>query len=219
MRPSYRIALSMLTIMILLTLTVGTSYSFYSVSDTQDQPNNLATTCFQITLNGQEGSSSIVLDNSGTGKYAYPMSDTDAEKLTPYTFEIKNTCTAETGNGNIKYMLNLSTSTDESKKSDSTLLDHIKYKLEKKNESGKIYTGFLKNTKDTLSEYEQYKLDNQIDKSYNLFTTSTSSEPTYLEIAPGATHTYDLRLWIDDTANNDVMGQKFDGQLLVYAYM
>ncbi len=218
MRPSYRIALSMLTIMILLTLTVGTSYSFYSVSDQQEEPNNLATTCFEIEMKGQDGSSEIVLDNSAAGKYAYPMDDAKGEQQTPYTFTVKNTCTAVTGNGSIKYMLNLNTLTDESKKSDPTLLDHIKYKLDKQGGST-TYSGFLKNTKDTLSDYAEYKTQNGIEKSYNLFTTSTTGDDVFVTIGPNETHTYDLRLWIDNTAGNEVMDKKFEGQLSVYAYM
>ena len=40
MRKGYKITLGVLTIMILITLTIGTSYSYYSVSDVQEDNND-----------------------------------------------------------------------------------------------------------------------------------------------------------------------------------
>ncbi len=51
MRKGYKITLSVLTIMILVTITIGTSYSYYSVSDVQSEENTLTSTCFNITYN------------------------------------------------------------------------------------------------------------------------------------------------------------------------
>ena len=74
MRKGYKITLSVLTIMILITITVGTSYSYYSVSDIQDNPNTLTSTCFNIEYSeGTNGS--INLTNS------YPMSEAPALAL------------------------------------------------------------------------------------------------------------------------------------------
>ena len=65
------------------------------------------------------------------------------------------------------------------------------------------------NTKtDTLNP--NVKTDEGIDRSYGLITGT---------LAPGETVSYDLYLWIDETANNDVMGYNFTGKVLVYAYM
>ena len=50
MRNGYKVTLSILTIMILMTLTIGTSYSYYSISAEQEEPNVLSTTCFKINF-------------------------------------------------------------------------------------------------------------------------------------------------------------------------
>ena len=49
MRSGYKVTLGVLTIMILVTITIGTSYSYYSVASKQQDPNKLTTTCFEVS--------------------------------------------------------------------------------------------------------------------------------------------------------------------------
>ena len=38
-------------------------------------------------------------------------------------------------------------------------------------------------------------------------------------LAPGESVTYNLYLWIDENADNSIMGNTFTGKVLIYNYM
>ncbi len=205
MRSGYKVTLSVLTIMILLTITIGTSYSYYSVASTQENPNELATTCFDVSFSD---SNSISLN--ADGKYAYPMSEANAlSKLTPYTFTITNTCTTQNAKDPINYVVTLNTLST----APSTLaLSNVRYKLNKTSPTAVDGTSALLSA---ASVYDLGSASNDsnasgVDTSYSLITGV---------LAPGETATYNLYLWIDEAASKDVMGQTFNGRVLVYSYM
>lgn len=195
MRKGYKVTLGVLTIMILLTLTIGTSYSYYSVGDVQSDTNELATACFKVTYNGTDGAigtSNINLTNS------YPMSEDSANNLIPYTLTITNSCTS---GPNIKYDVSLNTKSA----SNATLAPSLRYKL------GSDTSGMLESLPDKLSTLNStYKSNEGILKSYSLKSG---------ELAPGSSETITLRLWIDEAAGNEVMTQTFTGQIYAYAYL
>lgn len=198
MRSGYKITLGVLTIMILVTITIGTSYSYYSVASEQTDPNKLATTCFNISYT--EGSNSINLPAT------YPMSEASANSLTPYTFTITNSCS--TG-ADINYVVTLNTLTA----SMPTLpLNLLRYRLDQTAPSTvNGISGVLSNA----STYDLGVALNDpsaqgINTSYNLATGT---------LAPGESVTYNLRLWIDESATTDVIGQTFTGRVLVYSYV
>ena len=200
MRNGYKITLGVITLLILVTITIGTSYSFYSVSDTQTDPNSLTTTCFQISYNG-----SNAINLTGDGKYAYPMSEETALTKTPYTFTIKNVCTTENANGGINYDVSLNTLTA----TPSNLTPSLNYKLNKTAPTTVTgTTSLLTNSQDKLGA--NIKSSYGVDTSYNLISGT---------LAPNESVTYDLYLWIDENAGNSVMGNTFNGKILVYAYM
>ncbi len=207
MRKGYKVTLGMLTIMILLTLTVGTSYSYYSISDAQENTNNLTTTCFNVEFLGgteadESGVASINLPN------AYPISDSDVKtKLKPYTFKLTNTCTEANSNAAAKYVVTLNTLNDTSH-AVGDLTSHLKYQLVEDSSEGTITELNGKPTYDLYSEAikTQYKIKN----AYKLAEGSLSFN---------SSKTFKLYLWIDEKAGNDIMGQDFKGQVFVYAYM
>ena len=77
------IALTIIGIFLLISLTIGISYSLWKVNLFQTTANTLASDCFNITFTE---ANNIELLN------AYPMYDEDGSKLSPYTFTIKNNC-------------------------------------------------------------------------------------------------------------------------------
>lgn len=194
MRKGYKITLSVLTIMILITITIGTSYSYYSVSDVQENPNTLTSTCFNITY--AENTSSINLTNS------YPMSEAKALGLSPYSFTITNTCAA--GNQTVNYIVTLNTLTD----SPSTLTSSLNYKLNKTAPTAIVGTTGTLTTPYALNP--NVKTEEGIDTSYSLEVGT---------LAPGDSKTFNLYLWINEDATNDIMGQNFTGKVLVYSYI
>lgn len=191
MRKGYTITLSVLAIMILVTITVGTSYSYYSISDVQENPNTLTSTCFNVTYS-DTGSNSINLENT------YPMSEEKAMTLTPYTFTITNTCSA--GNQTANYIVTLNTLTGDN--ASSLNVSYMKYKLNSTGTTGSLTTEYALNG--------SVKTDEGIDKSYSLETGT---------LAPGESKTFNLYLWIDENAGNDIMSQVFKGKVLVYSYL
>ena len=199
MRSGYKITLGILTIMILVTLTIGTSYSYYSVASTQENPNELTTTCFDVSFS--EGSSSINLAAT------YPMSEASANSLSPYTFTIANTCTTENATDPINYVVTLNTLTANT----PTLpLNLLRVRLDETSPSSVTGTSALLSDVPPYTLGESLKTSEGIDTSYNLVEGT---------LAPGESVTYNLRLWIDESAGIDIMNDSFTGRVLVYSYM
>ena len=298
MRSGYKITLGILTIMILVTITVGTSYSYYSIASEQANPNELATTCFEISFSeGSNGSINLAA--------TYPMSEESAlTRLNPYNFTITNTCSS---GATTNYIVTLNTLTA----SPSSLTSYINYKLNTVTSAGtanakiRVYGGDVNadgaiNDEDyelilshgskitTLNDFAtaiaDINFDSYVDATDALFVQRTidgfqtalhleadasldgassyiKSDPTlnglglyvpYLAgttsrltasqydlnstvkqeqgidasyslatgtLNPGESVTYNLYLWIDESATNDVMNQNFTGCVLVYSYM
>lgn len=199
MKKGYTYTLGVLTIMILLTITVGTSYSYYTVGDKQTGTNDLVATCFKIDFAGDQ-SSKINLAN------AYPMSDTKGEASTPYTFTVTNTCNASnSGYTSISYDITLNTLVGQT----SNLTPYLKYKLDTQSNT-MLSEKINNNINANLKTVDNDDLDGStIDKTYALASGT---------LAPGASNTHSLRLWIDEEATNEIFGYQFNGQIVVYAH-
>lgn len=72
---------------IAIMLVVGVSYAFWQKTKTQENPNVIATKCFDISLSGKNA---IDLPES------YPLSDEDGMQTLPFTFTIENICDYKT---------------------------------------------------------------------------------------------------------------------------
>ena len=187
--------------MILVTITIGTSYSYYSIASTQADPNEFSTACFDVSYTeGSNGSINL----SAT----YPMSESDAlTRLQPYEFTITNTCTSENASNPVNYIVTLNTLTSNA----STLpLSLLRYKLNETSPSVVDGTSGLLGSATPYTFGDSIKTTYDLDSSYNLANGS---------LAPGESITYNLYLWIDESAGNDVMNQTFNGRVLVYSYM
>src|SRR5574344_2658857 len=85
MNKKNKVLLVIVSLLLVLTITIGISYAYWKLNFTQTAANSLATDCFSITFTE---------DNNISLINAYPLVDADGEKLTPYTFTIKNNCTS-----------------------------------------------------------------------------------------------------------------------------
>ena len=81
---SRKISLIALGILLSLSLLVGVSYAYYMVTASQTNKNRLASSCISISLTNEKND--ITLNN------AYPITNSEGKKLTPYQFTITNTC-------------------------------------------------------------------------------------------------------------------------------
>ena len=89
-----RLILAIITITLVGLIGVGMSYAYWRFTAIQDKTNVGASKCFSIELANQ--ANEINLTN------AYPITDAEGRKLTPYTFTLKNTCSMAA-----KYNLNM----------------------------------------------------------------------------------------------------------------
>lgn len=208
MQKGYKVTLGVLTIMILLTITVGTSYSYYQVSDKQTTANTLATGCFKINFkDGNNGSISLASD-----KFAFPIDETSLNENNYYEFTLENTCTNENSMGGVKYEVLLSDETV----SNNLPLGKIKYKLIEGTTSANTVTGKLLSNATKYTSLPSNMADYGINTSHNIYKMLDNGPAT---MNAQGTKTYKLYLWIDSDAGNEVMGQTFTGQVFVYAYM
>ena len=86
MKTTYRITLLVISLLLVISITIGTSYSLWKKVEVQKEQNIVESSCFSIEFSE---SSNINLKN------AMPISDASGLKKTPYTFTIKNTCNAD----------------------------------------------------------------------------------------------------------------------------
>ena len=82
------------SLVLIILLGIGVSYSMWNVSVSQDTNNTAYTECFDLSITNKENN--INLDN------AYPISNNKGKSLTPYTFTVTNTCDITT-----QYNINL----------------------------------------------------------------------------------------------------------------
>lgn len=131
-------------------------------------------------------------DSNSINLTGYPMSNASAfSKLTPYHFTLSNACESTTDYQVIINVLNTSS---------STLLPYINYSIDgvTVNKLTSLKTATLPSGVASTGISTSYVLDT------GSIVGTTSSK------------TYDLYLWIDETAGNDIMGQTFSAQVMVY---
>ena len=73
-----------MSLIIILLLGIGVSYSLWNISVSQDTTNMAESKCFDLYITNKENN--ISLDN------AYPISNDKGKSLTPFTFTVTNTC-------------------------------------------------------------------------------------------------------------------------------
>ena len=80
----YYILLLVITVLLVISVITGTSYSLWVVTKGQTSTNVVETGCFEISITEN---SNLNLTNT------YPISDASGLRNTPYSVTVKNTCT------------------------------------------------------------------------------------------------------------------------------
>ena len=152
------------------------SYALFYSIDNRDE-DIVTTECFKLSF---EGVNDINLDK------AYPMSESEGNQLTPYTFTIKNVC-RKAGD----YELNI-----ETKEESSLSTNYLRYKL---NTSSSDILG-------NQLEITNY-LNENIKESRNIDAGI---------IMPNEEKTYNLRLWIDEASTVSQSANKlYKGKVVI----
>ena len=161
---------------LLIILLASFSYAFFISSDLRDE-DIVTTECFKTTFVDEND---INLEN------AYPMSDAEGSRLTPYTFTIKNLC-----NKAGEYQVNI-----ETKEESSLSSSYLRYKLDN-------YPSDILGNQLEVQEYinENIKESRAIDAGV---------------ILPNEEKTYNLRLWVDESSTVSQSANKlYKGKVVV----
>ena len=176
----------LILILLLMMICVGISYAYWQLTLQQEEANLVKTGCFNIVFTEQND---IQLEK------AYPMKDTEASSLTPYTFTIENTCDSPAS-----YQVNLETMSQDSgiKVLPDKYLKANLIEVDSTNTSTHNLTG----------EYEVEKTIENAVKAYKLDTGIIQGKEK---------KTFELRLWLDyDTpAIDEVMNATYNGKISI----
>ena len=191
MAKKYKVMLIAITIVLIGSIFLGTSYSLWQASKTQEGVNEISVGCFNITYTnldsyGGNEAGDINLVN------AYPISDEAGSALTPYVFKIKNECTIAAN-----YAINL-----ETLNTSNFNTDYLKVKF---NEAS--------NNSSTPTLYKDITVTDVL-----LSNSTSAKQLTTGYLAANEEITYALRAWIDinaTTTTPNVMGKTWNGKVVV----
>ena len=176
-------------IIIIVVIIVGVSYAYWTTTKTQEDTNDLTTTCLRIVY--EDINHGIIYE------HAYPISDEEGrENENKYRFKVTNVCDTY-----ISYDVNLESV--EITGYNLLSLDHLNAIL---NDS---------ETK-LISEYPTTSsiLDSNRGTAYDTRKlTSGTLNPAGTE---GDSKTYDLRIWLDKYAPETEMGKRYRSIITVY---
>ena len=181
----------------------GVTYAFWQKEYESEKENLLSSGCFSFKLTDKD---SINLVN------AYPISEDDAMKQTPYNFTIENNCSID-----MYYNITLNTT------GSSDLDSSIRYKLID-NEENIIGTDIISNLS-TYKEYNNYTYTDDggefnIINSYVLGSDSLKAavmnDDNTQVVTAGESKTYDLYLWLDEAVDaSETMNKSFEAKVLI----
>ena len=197
MKLRYKISLVVVAFLIIASLFLVQSYALW-LTTYEGQENILSVGCFDVAL--EELSKPISLNNT------YPMSDQKGLTQTPYKFTIKNTC-----NTSADYVITLNTLK-------TATMDKSKIKFAFTTGTNVPTSGV------NLGTYASVASNINTDLAY-LQTANvlgdTLNESIILQKGTlkneNDTATFNLYLWVDQTAGNEVQGKKFVASVNVLA--
>ena len=197
MKLRYKISLVVVAFLIIASLFLVQSYALW-LTTYEGQENILSVGCFDVAL--EELSKPISLNNT------YPMSDQKGLTQTPYKFTIKNTC-----NTSADYVITLNTLK-------TATIDKSKIKFAFTEDTTVPTSGV------NLGTYASVASNINTDLAYlqtENILGDTLNESIILQKGTlkneNDTATFNLYLWVDQTAGNEVQGKKFVASVNVLA--
>ena len=190
MKLKYKILMAIIAVSIGLCLMIYQSYALWVVTLT-GQENIVEVGCFNIEF--IENTSSIALSNS------YPVSDEKGMSGEAYSFTITNKCTVDSAYQVTLNTLNANTMGD----------DKVKYVIYKDSES-KPSTGSLVNSAPINADKANITVTD-LKESYII--ASGELKGAEEENGTGESHTYNVYLWIDENAGNEVENTRFEASI------
>ncbi len=179
-------------LIILVIAFLGITYAYWNVTINQENKNVVKSVCLKVSMAKDENEISL--------PKAMPISDEEGVALAPYTFSIKNTC-----NDNASYQINLESlskinGTEEIPFNDRLAPKYVRFKLNKTEKPDEGTMLLLSNTDEVTPI-----LDNTY-SSHKLMTGYLS---------PSETKDFELRLWIDEDADEGAMNKTFASKVTI----
>ena len=173
-------------LLVTVLVLMGVTYAYYRISKTQTNSNVIGTrTCLDTTLT--EETSEIVLSD------AFPISDDDGMKQSPFTFTLTNNCDSYV-KVTIALVSEYRTSTDTSYLKD----DYVKSNLSSK--------GTTDGSSVILNTLSLAEVDTATE-GYILKTTGLKNKEA---------KSFDLRLWLDsETTNEQGLNKTWKGKIVI----
>ena len=190
MKLKYKILMAIIAVSIGLCLMIYQSYALWVVT-LSGQENIVEVGCFNIEF--IENTSSIALNNS------YPVSDEKGMSGEAYSFTITNKCTVDSAYQVTLNTLNANTMGD----------DKVKYVIYKDGES-KPSIGQLVNSAPINADKGNITVTD-LKESYII--ASGELKGASEENGTGESHTYNVYLWIDENAGNEVENTRFEASI------
>ncbi len=194
------ILLSVLSILIVICIVLGVTYSFMNANIENNSVTEVTlSSCAKLTLNDTD--SSISLTNS------YPMSKNRALETTPYTFSLTSSCDGGVGFNIYLATLNSNTLDD----------NNIHYIITNHGSKNILVEGILGDATNGLSDFtseEQAQLNSGINGTFaNIYKIYVNG------IYTNETKEYDLYLYIDESVTDpNTMNQTFIAGLAVKSF-
>lgn len=174
-------------LILMFVVFVGTSFALWQITLQQTDKNTITTSCLKVNIT--EDTDAISLQN------AYPLSDSEGKKLTPFTFTIENICDAATS-----YVVNLETLTYDGK----VLADNY------------VKADLLAGTQEVFFD--------TLNNNYENLEKVISDAATAYKVAQGRLHnkskiTFNLRVWLDSNTPLvfETMDASWQGKITVTA--
>ena len=193
MGKKYKVMLLSITVLLVATILLGTSYSIWTTTNKQTGTNVINVGCFKITFTDTGLSENGVAGGNINLQKAYPISESDGSSLTPYIFNIKNECSIAAN-----YSVNLETLGES-----NFNLDYLRIKFNDINSA-------------TNNSVIYSSITSDANPSISGSIASKNLASGYLN--DGEDVTYSLRAWIDSnatTTTENVMGKVWKGKIIV----
>ncbi len=192
-----KIYIATVGVLLAVALVIGSSFAYLKIESRQEGQNRIATLCLNIEFE-EDVNSAINLEQ------AYPLTDTDGMRLTPYTFKVTNKCS-----GLVSYQVNMDILDDLMNDEQALKLDFIKTNIisEEKDKDGDV-VGRNEHESVLLSTFKESDAITEAAYSSRVIDSGT--------LRQGHTMEYKLRLWIDEaTTLEEGMNKYFTGKVAI----
>lgn len=189
----HQMLLTIISVFGVCIVILGSSYAFFSDMGGSSNYNTIKVGTFEISFDDTSSGLGDTINLNG----AYPMTDAEGQATTPYKFKITNK-----GSLTASYSIYIGNDTSmiASDNCSSKLLDnkYINFYL-----GSSVYGGSGPNGTLLPGSFCD-------DDGANICITSET-------LQPGATDTYQLKLWINESAksNNNILGRHYHGKIII----